>query len=356
MLRAVFEHFRDIDSVCYIAMADGRYSEVMRPYANRVLAPFFAHYVGFPAVQALAAVLLAVSAFWLLRRMKVPFVRALPFLLAPWLFGFVFNIYMADLLVMALTMSFFAVFSACGPWLALPILLPMMMARESSAVIVVVWLGVLAWNLYKGRDRLRSAALVVGLVAVTAVAKTLVGIISADSPGILTELGLAYLPAKAFVSLIFSVTGFRPWTDTYALKLSELYVHAPLWKMTCPEILRLGNFTEIGIYDWRPWQPLATVRIMLFGFGALIPYAIFRRHAWKAWMAEVNRPWLVIAAVSGLIFWALTPFCSFSPHRYIGYAWPLLWFFVLPHAVAETRRRYWVLLAVHVLGCMVVGV
>ena len=345
---SIFEYFRDLDSDCYIAMADGRYCEVMRPYANRVLAPLLAHYVGFPAVQVFAFLLLAASTCWLMRRMKVPLLKVLPLLLTPWLINFAFNIYMADLLVMALTMLFFAVFAGCGPWLALPILMPMIMARESSAVIAIVWLCLLGWKIWKNRDRRQSAALAVGLVAVTFVAKALVGIISADSPGVLTELGLAYLPAKAFAGLVFSTTGCRLWIDTYALKLPDLYTHAPLWKMACPEILRLGNFTEIGVYDCRLWQPVSTLKIVLLGFGAIIPYAISRRRSWKTWLKGLE-PWAVVAVASGLVFWVVTPCCSYSPHRYIGYAWPLLWFLALPHAVGESPREYRKILVAHVL-------
>ena len=141
----------DIDSTAYILMAEGRWGEVWRPFANRVLGPMIARYTGFGTLQIMAGVLFFAAVFWLLKRRNVPPCRALPFLLAPWLVNFVLNIYMPDLVTCALTAAVFAAYAGCGPFAAIVLLPLAVMARESSAVIALVWLCLLVRDWICGR-------------------------------------------------------------------------------------------------------------------------------------------------------------------------------------------------------------
>ena len=335
----------DIDSPAYIAMAEGRWGEVWRPFANRVLGPMIARYTGFGLLQIVAGLFFFAAVFWLLKRRNAPPCRALPFLLAPWLVNFALNIYMPDLVTCALTAAVFAAYAGCGPFAAIVLLPFAVMARESSAVIALVWLCLLARDWICGRrSRWQIVSCAVCILAAIFVGMKATALISAGSPGNINGMGAFYLPVKAAVNGIFSITGLSPWNDVYARELPVFYTHAPLWKMACPAFLRLGRFTEIGIYEWHPWQALTTVKILLLGFGALVPYAILN---WRTLNPRRFEGWLELAFWSGFAYWILTPICGFSPNRYVGYAWPLVWFAVLPSLAEERRRTYLIWLVAH---------
>lgn len=335
----------DIDSGCYIALAEGRYDAVVRPFSNRVLGPLLAQFIGFGAVQVLAGVLFALAIVWLLRRCGVSIWKALPFLFAPWVVSFGYNLYMPDLLVCALTALLFGVYASYGLFAALPVLVLMMVARESTIVVAGVWVCLTLWEVWKGRLARRHGLFAIGGIALAVMLGTaIVRLVSADSPGDINGLGALYMPIKALVMGLSSATGVIPWNDVYARELPQFYTHAPIWKMTCPAWLRLGCFAEIGIYEYRPFQLFVTLKIMLLEFGILAPYALFRR---RALLAACASAWLRLAFWSGIVYWIFTPLCGFSPLRYIGYAWPLFWFAPVMLLQNEPPRRRLALLAAH---------
>lgn len=343
----------DIDSGAYIAMAEGKMAEVLRPFANRVLGPMIVGALkslglntdtAFLLLHAAAALVFVGAIAWLLKRRGCGW-KTLPLLVAPWLFRLGYDIYLPDLLVASLTALFFVALERQRKGLAFLLLVPMMLARESSMIVAGVLVALAVWDGWRTRTW-RTGEIVLPALALV-VGMGLAGWLSRESPGNINGLGgLVYMPVKAVANAVFSFTGVQPWNDVYGRELTRFYTHEPIWRMACPVGLRFGRFTEVGIYEWHPWQIVTTLKIMFLGFGALSLYAAGKLRS-AARRATPEAEWLRVAFWVGLAFWALTPISGFSPQRYVGYAWPLMWLWAAPRLASEPPRRYWTLLAAH---------
>ena len=341
----------DVDSASYLAMADGRMAEVVRPYANRVLHPLVVRWTG-GSFEAVAAVSLVVALILLagLLRLNSDLAKARKkdgarheeaiggacLVCAPFFCSYLVEIYLADLLVMALTAMFFlCLYKEYWVWTLLLLFL-MQTARESTVVVALALITVALW-----RHRWCFAGCVLGVLMC---AMATVSFLSRESPGNIHAMsGFVYIGAKVFSNGLANLLGVTVWSDIYARVLPHFYPEAPLWQTVVPMWLPLGGIKAVGVYAVDGWRPVEVFVILASAFG-ILPTVLLK---WlkprigmirgQSFDAEKMPNAVVVAGLTGFVFFLLAPFSGRSVLRLVGYAWPLFWF-ALPWLIQRGNR------------------
>ncbi len=315
------------DSIAYRALALGRFGEVLGSISGRVLHPAFVRFVSWAAglnidqaffvVALITLALLIGTVAWILRQVTGFGALVLPLLLTPVLVDDMFGLYYCqDLFYAALLGCFFVLLIRGRTWLALALLLPLYVTRESTILLALVW-AAMAW--------FEADFFVAG----ACVAMTFVGLFVSRK---FASLGMPNVHhTNEFVFLVLKPP-FDSLRNLFGIVLipSEMkgmpgFTCTPLTIVNLPRYLSYGSTRQFGICRPDPGMPLHTFTLWLslFGIGPAVVLTIFRTHNRRAFM---DRPfWLRLATFYGLLAFFVAPFVSFWLERDIGYAWPVFW-------------------------------
>jgi len=191
-------------------------------------------------------------------------------------------------------------------WLAALLLLPLALARESTALTLLCLLAA-GWQ----RARLCHA--------LTAIAATIAGM------SLVKGLAAGGLPNREQLPPLLYLVGKAPWN------FMKNVVGLPLWNnlncnnCTTPQSqfhVPLGGMQAIGFCAFDPLLPLATIAQALtcFGFLPLLLLFLWRRDPHLLHSASIL---LRFCALYGLVSFLLAPVLGSSVLRLYGYAWPL---------------------------------
>ena len=315
------------DSIAYRALALGRISEVPGSISGRVLHPYFVRFASwatglnidqaFLMVALITLALLIGTVAWILRQNTGFGALVWPLLLTPVLVDEMFGLYYCqDLFYAALLGCFFVALLKDRKWLALALLLPLYLARESTLLLALVWVA-LAW--------LESDFIVVGACA----AITIVGLFISRK---FASLGLPNVHhTNEFVFLALKPP-FDSLMNFFGIVLvpSEMrgkpgYTCSPFAIVHLPRLLSYGSTREFGICRFDPRMPLFTFTqwLSLFGIGPAFLWTLLRHNRRRV---LANTPqWLKLATIYGLLYFLIAPAVSEWIVRDIGYAWPVFW-------------------------------
>ena len=344
----------DYDS--YASIAQGRMSEVMKPFANRVLAASVVRAVtaatglsteqGFAVVGLLSLFCIAACIAAVLNSTtKQPaFVFAL--LLIPWLLDLFREYYLPDLPHAALAAAYFLLLVKGRYWESVVLVLLMQLTREATVLLAAVAVVVLIRD-GRWKPALASAGAVAAAMAVVAYA-------THDAhPNVHHINTVLYLVLKVPFNIAKNLFGVILWTDSLADK--ELL---PVWTMDLPSWLQTGSIHKIGYYALDPEPPMVMLWSFLTLFG-VVPILLTRelRLRWKRRVgAGILQPWAQIALAYGLISFFIGPALGASARRLIGYGWPAFLLagpLLLAGSYRFDKRTAVGLLIVHVLACWV---
>lgn len=322
--------FTDSDTNQYLALAAGH--AVPQPFAARQLGPLL--------VRGLSHLGLGIhQGFWLLGILSLAFfVGTVAYLLdqaeAPgWLrwsvlglsfWGLQFGgMVLPDLFYAALLCGFLLLIHAERPGWAAAMLLPLMVARESTLLVLLCWLFV-GWRTLTLRNRL-------GSIAAVAAGAEIVHRLAAGSGGNREGLPpMLYLLGKIPWNFARNFLGLEPWARV------SPGCGVPVWHRA----LRLGSLHGVGpLYDlgycgFQREYPVRLVAYALATFG-LLPLLLLwqvRRGPAPSLLARFCLGYGITAYLSaGLL--------GFSVQRLYGYGWPA--FLVgLPLLLAGSAQRF----------------
>jgi hypothetical protein len=315
------------DSIAYRALALGRFGEVPGSISGRILHPALVRFVSWAASLSIdqaflvvALITLAVligSVAWILKEVTGFGALVLPLLLEPVVIDEMFGLYYCqDLFFAALLSCFFVVLIKGRTWLALAILLPLYLTRESTILLALVW-AALAW--------FESDSFVAGVCVAISFAGLFVSrkFASLGLPNVHHTNELVFLTLKppfdslrnffGIVLIPSEMTGMRGFACT------------PFAIVHLPRYLSYGSTRQFGICHPDPGMPLHTLTLWLslFGIGPAVLWALLRHNGRRAF---TDYPfWLKLATFYGLLAFFVAPFVSFWLERDIGYAWPVAW-------------------------------
>ncbi len=304
------------DVMYYVDMAKGRYDLVPAPFSARPLAPLLAHVVsslthgsvesGFACLAALSLLFALAAVFGLAVRTSAPrctllLLAAVPFW--PQLLG---NAGLPDPLYAALIAGLLLALHADRLHLCAALMLPLMLARESTWLALLCLLAV-TWP---GARRPRVGLLALGCAAAGAL---LVRHLSAGGlPNPEHLPGALYMAGKLLANTARSF-GLTPWSNVYPELCST-----PAWQAT----LHLGPVRSIGVCQLSSEGPLEAVSGGLTVFAVLPLLALLLPAARRLSLGRTSvltRFCILYGAISFL----LAPSLGTWYTRLFGYGWPL---------------------------------
>lgn len=237
------------DSIAYRALALGQSEQVVGSIAGRILHPAFVRFVAwtlslnidqaFFVVDLIALAILAGTVAWILKHVAGFGALVLPLLFTPVLVREMFGLYYCqDLFYAALLGCFFVTLIKRRTWLALALLFPLYLARESTLLLAFVWAG-FAW--------FESDFFVVGACA----AVTLAGLIvsrmfaSMGMPNIHQTNELVFLALKPPFDSLRNLLGLVLVPDE--MRGMQGFTCPPVVMVHLPRYLRYGFTKQFGI-------------------------------------------------------------------------------------------------------------
>jgi hypothetical protein len=329
------------DAGYYRLLALGQRSLVPAPFSARILGPAVAGWAGrvsglgvdtgflLLGIACLVALLALIAG--LLWSWRAPAVIFAAIFLMPFWVDIFHDYYLPDLLHATILAAILLCLLFGHTSLALLLLLPAYLAREST-VLVALCLLFAGWR----RIPLRTAA--IGLLALAAG-----GLLSRHygqgGPASVHGMsGGVYIAGKIFWSFFKNVLGLPLWSNT----LPECN---PIWAAPLPHGFHLGAIQAIGLCQPSSWGPsrLLLAWFGIFGIGPALAFVLRRQIVSSAPPASLELiPGLSIVLrfclVYGGISILITPLLGASADRLVAYGWPF-YFVALPWFVFRANGR-----------------
>jgi hypothetical protein len=316
------------DSIAYRALALGRYEEVMSSIAGRILHPAFVRLVcrvsglniddAFLLVAVIALAVLVANVAWIMKQTTGAGALVLPLLFTPVVTRYMFGLYYCqDLFYAALLSGLFIALMRGRTAVALILLLPLYLVRESTVLLALVWASI-AWF-----ESDWTTPVACGVM-------TLIGLGMSRIFANLGQSNIHKINELVFLALKLPFDSLRNLMGI-VLVPSEMegrpgFTCVPIVTVLLPRFLRYGRTTQFGICSLDLQLPLHTYALLLslFGIGPTVLWSLWRRNALRAFVTGAPR-WCKIALTYGLLAFLLAPAVSFWLERDIGYSWPAFW-------------------------------
>lgn len=301
----------------YLDMAHGRYDLVPQPFTSRPLAPFLARLLahaihgtveaGFAALAIPAVACASAVVYWLLLRSAAPRWILLAVLCLPFWPQLLSYTGLPDPLYTALLALLLVALEYDRVYLAASIMLPLMLARESTSLTLICLLLVgwrrLGWG---------GCALAFACTAAGGLIVQQVSVLGLANPEQLS--GGLYMLGKV-VSNSMRTIGLVPWSNVY-----PVLCPAPAWQMP----LSIGRVHSIGVCFADSLGPMQACWAFLTTFGVLplLLLTLLKRRVRK----QIGPASLVVrfCGLYGGISLLLAPTLGTWYARLFAYAWPLL--------------------------------
>jgi hypothetical protein len=342
------------DAGYYRLVALGQRGGVPAPFSGRILGPVIAGWLGrvtglgadtgflLLGIGGLIALLALIAG--LLWSWRAPAVIFAAIFLMPFWVDIFHDYYLPDLLHAAILAGILVCLFFGHTWLALLLLFPAYLAREST-LLVALCLVFAGWR----RIRLRTA--LIGIFAVVCAGLVTRHYGQAGPGSVHGMSGGGYILGKLFWSFFKNVLGIPLWSNT----LPEC---KPLWATGLPGGFHLGAIRSIGICPPSVWGPARTLLAWfgIFGVGPALAAGVWRRMVSReALSTQQLTPSMVIVfrfcIVYGVISIVMAPLLGASADRLVAYGWPL-YFVVLPWFLfARNGLPVRGILFIHLLTC-----
>jgi hypothetical protein len=313
----------DFDSGWYYKMASGGSTQIEKPYANRLLYPFFARiisratgldlYDSFRLASLFSVFLLTLAVVFTLRAEASNPLLALPLLFTPYLLDIFQHCYMPDLFHTALLGFFFLTLIRQKLWPAWCLLLILLFLTRESTILVSLILILAAF--------LRSKRInVIRVIVAAAAGLALSAALTRSAQSNVHQVGnVLYMALKVPFNFSLNFLGFKVWLNT----LKD--IEQPLFQVALPAWLHIGAVTEIGLCPWQPTYPLRTLLAWLTTFGLAPTFIAFTLSKHRKAILKASSFWTITVVLYGLVSFIIGPLLGPAVVRLIGYGWPAFW-------------------------------
>lgn len=309
------------DSPQYIAIAQGRFADVVAPFSGRVLVPLLSAAIhsqlavslatGFAVVALVGAALFVFGVHGVYRRYEIEPYALFPAMLAvPWVIDAIRDAYLPDALVMGLTSLFLLSLHRERSWLlAAASAVLLILARETGLILVMLAVAFALWH-----RRWWFAALLAGLgVAALVSLKHLAPAVA----NIHDMNGLLYLALKIPVNFLRNVAGMKFWLNDMS-SCAHPMLAIPVGHAVAPFF---GKITTIGFCAPDVTLPVSTAALVLSIFGVLPGMALALLLRGRQVLAKDH--WLLLVVLYGGAMFVLGTCTGASVYRLLTYGWPL---------------------------------
>jgi hypothetical protein len=326
------------DAGQYRLLAIGQQGAVPAPFSARILGPATAGWLGritglgvdtgfllLGIVCLIALLILVTRLLWSWQAGIVIF--AAIFLMPFWVDLF-HDYYLPDPLHAAILAAMLLCLLFGHTGLALLLLLPAYLAREST-LLVAICLIFACWR----RIRLRSA--LIGVVAIVCAGLVSRHYAQTGPASVHGMTGGTYILGKLVWSFFKNVLGLPLWSNT----LPEC---TPVWVKAIPSGYHLGAIRAIGVCRPSSWGPtrLLLAWFGVFGIGPALALTMWRKIVSLTPPASKRLAGQSIVfrfcIVYGLISILMTPLLGASVDRLVEYGWPF-YFVVVPWLLSQSH-------------------
>jgi hypothetical protein len=339
------------DAGQYRLLAQGQRAAVPAPFSARILGPAIAGWLGrvtglgvdhgflLLGIACLIALLALMAG--LLWSWRAPAVIFAGIFLMPFWVDIFHDYYLPDLLHAAILAAILLCLLYGHTGLALLLLLPAYLAREST-VLVAICLVFACWR------RVRVGSAMVGALAMVAALLLSKHYSQAGPASVHGMTGATYILGKLFWGFFKNVLGLPLWSNT----LPEC---TPIWVTAVPGGYHLGAIRAIGLCQPSLWGPTRLILAWfgIFGIGPALALAVWH----KLGSPRLTSGRVMVfrfCIVYGLISIVMTPVLGASADRLVEYGWPF-YFVVLPWFLSASYDlrglRTAGLLLLHLLTC-----
>lgn len=306
------------DSQWYRMLAEGRPETVVQPFASRQLGPRLVRALtrlapistdrGFEAVTLVSTFVCLAGIGYLLYCAHVPASMFAATAFLPVWANFAHGYMLPEALFNALFVLLLICLWRRSYGLAVLILVPMYMARESTLLVLLCFL-------VAGIRYVRPGVLAGAIAASSSGAYVGHYLARNCQPNIHHLPAALYLLGKIPFNFMENIVGFQIWLNTMNAKES------PLWSWQAPRWLPLGAIRIIGINHFHSYFPSWTLLGWMGGFGIL---PIFLFFAWRS--GELRLAWdnffLRFCLLVGVLSFMIGPLLGASTFRLTLYGWP----------------------------------
>jgi hypothetical protein len=311
----VYPVFQIADAPYYLMIAHGDQAHVMKPFAARQLGALVAAGIarllhagverGFLVEGVLSFLFTLAGVYWLMVRTAAPrWMLAAMILLPVWIDTFN-HLALPDVWDAALLLLFLLLLERRW-WLAAGLMmLPLMVTRESTWLVLVCLLAVAGRRMGWARIAAAVSAAVAGAMIVGRLSRH-----SLDNEEHLPQA--VYMLAKGPWNLLHNVFGLAPWSN-----VNRDLCAVPMWQAQ----VHLGRVQALGICSYSAVPQLQVVdgALTLFGLLPLLLAMLWWKHRRFAGRSVMLRFVLLYGAASYL----LAPVLGTDYRHLAGYSWPL---------------------------------
>lgn len=325
------------DAGQYRLLALGQHGAVPAPFSARILGPAIAGWLGRATGRGVDTGFLLLGIFCLitlvtlmaalLESWRAPIIVWAAIFLMPFWVDIFHDYYLPDLLHAALLAALLLLLLYGHTSLALLLLFPAYLAREST-LLAALCLVFACWR------RIRLQSVLAGIVALISA-----GLVSRHyNQGAAVNVhgmgGGAYIAGKMIWSFFKNVLGLPLWSNT----LPEC---KPVWVKALPSGFHFGAIQSVGACHPDPWGPtrLFLAWFGIFGIGPAFALILWRKIISPVPDVSPGRDVVFRFCLSyGLISILMTPLLGASVDRLVEYGWPF-YFVLLPWILFTSDKR-----------------
>ena len=315
----------------YMRMASGDIYRVMQPFASRQLGPavvrFLSWVLHWPVERAfllegtISMILLVAVVYLLMVRTTAPRWILAAVAVVPFWPQLYFGLGLPDLWYAAMIAIFLMLLAQRHFLAAACMMLPLMLSRESTSLVLVCFL-IAGWRPLRWPGRLLALG--------SAMAGTVfIQHLTAHNPGNREHLPQSvYMLSKIPWNFMRNVLGVTPWSNVY-----PQLCRVPVWQHS----LELGPVHAIGVCGVSGKQSTMAVFELTTVFGLLPLLTIFLW--WRSRRQRGRSLLLNFCLLYGGISVLLSPLLGAGVGRLLGYSWPFC-LVALPLLFDDIRQRY----------------
>ena len=315
----------------YIRLASGDIHRVMQPFASRQLGPavvrFLSWALHWPVERAfvlegtISMIVLVAVVYLLMMRTTAPRWILAAVAVVPFWPQLYFGLGLPDLWYAAMIAIFLMLLAQRHFLAAAFMMLPLMLSRESTSLVLVCFL-IAGWRPLGWRGRLLALG--------SALAGTVfIQHLTAHNPGNREHLPQSvYMLSKIPWNFMRNVLGIIPWSNVY-----PQLCRAPVWQHS----LELGPIHAIGVCGISENQSIMALFELTTVFGLLPLLTIFLW--WRSRRQKGRSLLLNFCLLYGGVSVLLSPLLGAGVGRLLGYSWPFC-LVALPLLFDDLRQRY----------------
>lgn len=311
------------DSDWYVKMADGKFSDIIKPFSERILHPFLVGAlsslggvdihtsfltIGLASLFIFIFIILLIS-----QKANKNIFIAFPFIFSPFIFILFKDYYLPDIFYGALISVFFYFLFKENFLISVIVLFFLALSRLEMTILLALPLFI--FSIVKFKKTIAIA--IVFLLIFASIILSYFG--SLGKPNMHNLPDAVYVAVKFPVNFLKNVFGINLWTNTFS-GLTGTCI--PKSVLILPSWLQYGSVKSVGICGFSLSRPFKTLSIMIsiFGLAPLIIFLFIIKNFKKIF--SFNSLWISVAVIYSALVFIIGPGGGTGVSRIVGYAWP----------------------------------